>query len=103
MASKWCSFVLYYSLKLLVVIHFAQMALNVSFFFHPLFLNNEFCNLEYSVDYSVGVDSFCIGTACLKHTGFRALVDSGTSFTFLPADVYERVTVEVFSFFLGHQ
>ncbi|RWR93043.1 aspartic proteinase-like protein 1 isoform X1 [Cinnamomum micranthum f. kanehirae] len=46
------------------------------------------------VDYSVGVDSFCIGTACLKHTGFRALVDSGTSFTFLPADVYERVTVE---------
>lgn len=51
----------------------------------------------YSVNYIVGVDSFCIGTACLKHTGFEALVDSGSSFTFLPADMYEKVTVEVFS------
>ncbi|XP_077212755.1 eukaryotic aspartyl protease family protein [Tasmannia lanceolata] len=44
--------------------------------------------------YIVGVESFCIGSACLKQTSFQALVDSGSSFTYLPNDVYERVTAE---------
>ncbi|RWR78452.1 aspartic proteinase-like protein 1 isoform X1 [Cinnamomum micranthum f. kanehirae] len=46
------------------------------------------------VHYIVGVDRLCVGVTCLKQTGFQALVDSGSSFTFLPAHVYEIVTVE---------
>lgn len=46
------------------------------------------------VYYIVGVDGFCIGSTCPNETGFRALVDSGSSFTFLPANVYGRVAVE---------
>lgn len=45
--------------------------------------------------YIVGVEAFCIGNSCIKETSFRALVDSGTSFTFLPQDVYEKVSKEV--------
>ncbi|KAK1302592.1 Aspartic proteinase-like protein 1 [Acorus calamus] len=37
--------------------------------------------------YIVEVERFCIGTACLGQTGFEALVDSGSSFTFLPDGV----------------
>ncbi|XP_058085087.1 aspartic proteinase-like protein 1 isoform X2 [Magnolia sinica] len=44
--------------------------------------------------YIIGVDGFCIGPACLKQTGFQAMVDSGSSFTFLPDDVYDTVAVE---------
>ncbi|KAF2284095.1 hypothetical protein GH714_018939 [Hevea brasiliensis] len=44
--------------------------------------------------YIVGVEACCVGSSCLKQTSFRALVDTGTSFTFLPEDVYERVTEE---------
>ncbi|XP_012093314.1 aspartic proteinase-like protein 1 isoform X2 [Jatropha curcas] len=44
--------------------------------------------------YIVGVDAFCVGSSCLKQTSFRALVDTGTSFTFLPVDIYERITKE---------
>ncbi|KAK8717293.1 hypothetical protein V6N13_044566 [Hibiscus sabdariffa] len=44
--------------------------------------------------YIVGVDSCCIGNSCLKQTGFSAVVDSGTSFTFLPNSVYERIAKE---------
>lgn len=41
------------------------------------------------------MDSCCIGSSCLEHTNFEALVDSGTSFTFLPGQVYDRVAKEV--------
>ena len=58
----------------------------------------------FSMTYIIGVDACCIGNSCLKQTGFMALVDSGTSFTFLPNQVYERIAKEVFSLlskFLG--
>ncbi|KAH1073563.1 hypothetical protein J1N35_025891 [Gossypium stocksii] len=44
--------------------------------------------------YIVGVEASCIGNSCLKQTGFSAVVDSGTSFTFLPNEVYERIAKE---------
>lgn len=50
-------------------------------------------NGNYST-YIVGVDGCCVGSSCLKLTSFKALVDTGTSFTFLPDDVYDRITEE---------
>ncbi|TYH38484.1 hypothetical protein ES332_D12G112200v1 [Gossypium tomentosum] len=44
--------------------------------------------------YIVGVEACCIGNSCLKQMGFSAVVDSGTSFTFLPNEVYERIAKE---------
>ncbi|KAK9010532.1 hypothetical protein V6N11_043416 [Hibiscus sabdariffa] len=44
--------------------------------------------------YIVEVESCCFGNSCLKQTGFSAVVDSGTSFTFLPNAVYERIAKE---------
>ncbi|KAL2498777.1 Aspartic proteinase-like protein 1 [Abeliophyllum distichum] len=54
------------------------------------FLSSDKKNLTYIV----GVDACCIGSSCLEYTNFDALVDSGTSFTFLPGQVYERVVKE---------
>ncbi|KAG4989884.1 hypothetical protein JHK85_032867 [Glycine max] len=44
--------------------------------------------------YIIGVESCCIGNSCLKMTSFKAQVDSGTSFTFLPGHVYGAITEE---------
>lgn len=44
--------------------------------------------------YMVEVDATCIGNSCLKETSFKALIDSGTSFTFLPNSIYESVVLE---------
>lgn len=44
--------------------------------------------------YVVNVEKSCIGHKCLEGTSFQALVDSGTSFTTLPPDVYKAVTIE---------
>ncbi|KAK6922967.1 Xylanase inhibitor, C-terminal [Dillenia turbinata] len=44
--------------------------------------------------YIVGVEASCVGNSCPEDSGFKALVDSGTSFTFLPAEVYEKVVQE---------
>ncbi|XP_042494701.1 aspartic proteinase-like protein 1 isoform X2 [Macadamia integrifolia] len=44
--------------------------------------------------YIVRVEDCCIGSSCLKQTGFQAQVDSGTSFTFLPDQVFEKVAAE---------
>ncbi|KAL6635138.1 hypothetical protein ACP70R_027809 [Stipagrostis hirtigluma subsp. patula] len=44
--------------------------------------------------YAVNVDKSCIGHKCLEATSFQAIVDSGTSFTSLPSDVYKAVTME---------
>lgn len=41
------------------------------------------------------MEACCIGNSCLKQTSFRALVDSGSSFTYLPNKVYKRITEEV--------
>ncbi|RVW65469.1 Aspartic proteinase-like protein 1 [Vitis vinifera] len=35
-----------------------------------------------------------VGSSSLKTAGFQALVDSGTSFTFLPYEIYEKIVVE---------
>lgn len=48
--------------------------------------------------YIVGVESFCVGSLCLKETRFQALIDSGSSFTFLPNEVYQKVVIEVIPF-----
>ncbi|KAG6657505.1 hypothetical protein I3843_04G088000 [Carya illinoinensis] len=44
--------------------------------------------------YIIRVEASCIGNACLEQTSFRALIDSGTSFTFLPDELYEKVAKE---------
>uniref|UniRef100_A0A0D9VL39 Peptidase A1 domain-containing protein n=1 Tax=Leersia perrieri TaxID=77586 RepID=A0A0D9VL39_9ORYZ len=44
--------------------------------------------------YVVNVDKSCIGHKCAEGASFLALVDSGTSFTSLPIDVYKSVTME---------
>jgi hypothetical protein len=42
--------------------------------------------------YAVDVSKSCVGRKCFEGTSFQALVDSGTSFTSLPQDIYEAVT-----------
>ncbi|KAG6485252.1 hypothetical protein ZIOFF_053785 [Zingiber officinale] len=44
--------------------------------------------------YAIAVESFCIGSHCPVNTNFHALVDSGSSFTFLPDSIYKRVAME---------
>ncbi|KAF7080343.1 hypothetical protein CFC21_084439 [Triticum aestivum] len=44
--------------------------------------------------YAVNVDKSCVGHKCFEGTNFEAIVDSGTSFTALPLNVYKAVTVE---------
>ncbi|CAN1191105.1 Aspartic proteinase-like protein 1 [Linum perenne] len=44
--------------------------------------------------YIVGVEACCVGGSCLKQTSFKALVDSGTSFTFLPQAVFQKTADE---------
>ncbi|URE03601.1 PPR repeat [Musa troglodytarum] len=46
------------------------------------------------ITYIIAVESLCIGSRCPGKTSFHALVDSGSSFTFLPDNVYKRVTME---------
>ena len=56
--------------------------------------------LLFSETYIVGVEACCIGSSCIKQTSFRALVDSGASFTFLPDDSYRNIVDEVFLFYI---
>ncbi|KAL8143243.1 hypothetical protein V2J09_016275 [Rumex salicifolius] len=44
--------------------------------------------------YAVAVDACCIGKTCLKRTSFMAIIDSGTSFTYLSDDVYDTIVQE---------
>ncbi|KAF7839986.1 aspartic proteinase-like protein 1 isoform X2 [Senna tora] len=44
--------------------------------------------------YIIGVETCCVRKSCLKMTSFKAQVDSGTSFTFLPGHVYEAIAEE---------
>lgn len=43
----------------------------------------------------MGVETCCIGNSCLRQTSFRALIDSGQSFTYLPEEIYRKVAVEI--------
>jgi hypothetical protein len=57
-----------------------------------------FCNQSlpcFSDTYFIGLEHYCVGSFCLKLTQFQALVDSGTSFTYLPAKIYEKIVLEV--------
>lgn len=50
--------------------------------------------------YVVEVQHYCVGGTCPKQSGFQALVDSGSSFTFLPSEIFTKVVTEVqISFF----
>ncbi|XP_078444758.1 eukaryotic aspartyl protease family protein isoform X2 [Wolffia australiana] len=44
--------------------------------------------------YIVQVEGWCIGAECLGQTATKALVDSGSSFTYLPGAVFEAVVAE---------
>ncbi|XP_050214862.1 aspartic proteinase-like protein 1 isoform X2 [Mercurialis annua] len=44
--------------------------------------------------YLIEVESYCVGNSCLEQSGFKALVDSGSSFTYLPTDVYNKIVLE---------
>lgn len=46
------------------------------------------------VTYLIEVEGYLVGSSSLKTAGFQALVDSGTSFTFLPYEIYEKIVVE---------
>ncbi|XP_020206897.1 aspartic proteinase-like protein 1 [Cajanus cajan] len=46
------------------------------------------------ITYIVGVESFCVGSLCLKETKFKAVIDSGSGFTYLPNKVYQKVVTE---------
>ncbi|XP_047317505.1 aspartic proteinase-like protein 1 [Impatiens glandulifera] len=49
---------------------------------------------EKYLTYIVAVEDCCIGGSCLVKTDFKAVVDTGTSFTFLPQEMYEKVAKE---------
>lgn len=46
------------------------------------------------ITYIIDVEGCCVGSSCLEQTSFKAMVDSGTSFTFLPGEVYGRLVEE---------
>lgn len=52
----------------------------------------------FSITYIIGVETCCIGSSSLKQTSFKAIVDSGSSFTFLPKEVYKTISAEVLFF-----
>lgn len=56
-------------------------------------------NFLVSSTYIIGVEACCIGSSCPKVTSFKAQVDSGTSFTFLPGHAYGAIAEEVLYFF----
>ncbi|CAI9109357.1 OLC1v1009167C2 [Oldenlandia corymbosa var. corymbosa] len=53
-----------------------------------------FLALDDQNRYIVGVKACCVGTSCLEQTDIKVLVDSGTSFTYLPSSAYEKVVGE---------
>ncbi|PHT98387.1 Aspartic proteinase-like protein 1 [Capsicum chinense] len=44
--------------------------------------------------YVVEVQHYCVGGTCPKQSGYQALVDSGSSFTFLPSEIFTKVVTE---------
>lgn len=54
----------------------------------------EFSSL-FSLYYIIEVDRFCVGHKCLEQSGLQALFDTGSSFTFVPQDIYKRISLEV--------
>ncbi|KAG8377340.1 hypothetical protein BUALT_Bualt08G0023000 [Buddleja alternifolia] len=44
--------------------------------------------------YIVEVETYCVGSSCIKQTGYEAQVDTGSSFTYLPKKSYEQVVSE---------
>ncbi|KAG6397472.1 hypothetical protein SASPL_143639 [Salvia splendens] len=52
------------------------------------------CMGKSNLTYIVGVDACCIESSCLENPEFQMLVDSGSSFSFLPAQIFEKVANE---------
>ncbi|KAJ3695787.1 hypothetical protein LUZ60_001164 [Juncus effusus] len=46
------------------------------------------------VTYIIEIDKICVGRKCVEQSGLQAIFDSGSSFTFVPQDVYKTVSVE---------
>ncbi|CAK9166929.1 unnamed protein product [Ilex paraguariensis] len=46
------------------------------------------------ITHVVGTEACCIGSSCLEQTSFKALVDSGSSFTYVPDEIYKRIVQE---------
>ncbi|KAG2709241.1 hypothetical protein I3843_05G208500 [Carya illinoinensis] len=44
--------------------------------------------------YFVGLEHYCVGSLCLKLTQFQAIVDSGSSFTYFPTKICEKIVSE---------
>ncbi|KAK4341419.1 hypothetical protein RND71_039920 [Anisodus tanguticus] len=44
--------------------------------------------------YVVEVQRYCVGGTCPNQSGFQALVDSGSSFTYLPSEIFMKVVTE---------
>ncbi|CAN4122237.1 unnamed protein product [Withania somnifera] len=56
---------------------------------------SSFVSLDENYNtYVVEVQHFCVGGTCLKQSGFQALVDSGSSFTFLPSEILTKVVTQ---------
>ncbi|KAL3640777.1 hypothetical protein CASFOL_015745 [Castilleja foliolosa] len=47
------------------------------------------------VAYIVDVETYCVGSSCLEQSGFKAQVDTGSSFTYLPGESYDQVVSEL--------
>ncbi|KAL3845842.1 hypothetical protein ACJIZ3_003245 [Penstemon smallii] len=56
--------------------------------------STSFLPLKENPAYIVEVETYCIGNSCLKQTGYKAQVDTGCSFTYLPSESYEKVVSE---------
>lgn len=67
---------------------------------YDLWFFSDFFLPFVSVAYIVEVESYCVANSCLKITEFKAQVDTGSSFTYLPHETYEQVLAEVLLFSL---
>ncbi|KAL1540532.1 cathepsin D [Salvia divinorum] len=57
--------------------------------------STSFVHLKgYNSAYLVEVENYCVGGSCLMQTGYVAQVDTGSSFTYLPSESYERIVSE---------
>lgn len=63
--------------------------------FQPFYLPECLAIYFFSNKYIVEVEHYCVESSCLKQSGFRAQVDSGSSFTLLPYETYKKVVNKV--------
>ncbi|EYU43596.1 hypothetical protein MIMGU_mgv1a0074171mg, partial [Erythranthe guttata] len=56
--------------------------------------STSFLPLKETRAYIVEVEGYSVGSSSLKETGYKAQVDTGSSFTYLPTESYEHVASE---------